>query len=105
MSRSRIALAVIFSVLYAAAFAQTPGAGETRPLPRDDRKVPATEAQKPPTPEPEAERELKRCEDFNGTLRDDCIRESRAAEGKPATGATQRPEPPTAPPPNNPIGR
>ena len=49
--------------------------------------------------------ELKRCEDYSGPMREDCLRGLRAAEGAAGAGATQRPEPPTAPPPQNPIGR
>jgi hypothetical protein len=98
----RTLTAVIFSGVCAAALAQTPGMGETRPLP-DDRKAPAGAG----TPKPRAEpgRELKRCEEFSATLREDCLREQRAADGAAAAGASRRPEPPTAPPPTNPLGR
>lgn len=73
--------------------------GETRPV-APEEKAPASEARKPPA---QPERELRRCDEVAGTLREDCLRESHAAEGKAAAGATRRPEPPTAPPPNNPA--
>ncbi|HUQ73142.1 MAG TPA: hypothetical protein VM183_00345 [Burkholderiales bacterium] len=93
-------LAAIF-LAASSALAQTPGIGETRPAP--DRKTGAPDAQKP---EPGAERALKRCSEIAGTVREDCLREERDATGaavnEAATGGTRRPEPPTAPPPQNP---
>jgi len=38
-----------------------------------------------------------RCDQFTGVLRDDCLRQERAA-----AGATRPAEPATAPPPQNP---
>jgi hypothetical protein len=101
MAAFRTALGVIFFSVCATAAAQTPGIGETRPA-APERKETGSEAHKPPA---EPERELKRCEEYSGTQREDCLRDLRAAEGKAAAGATRRPEPPTAPPPQNPTGR
>lgn len=101
MATFRTALGVIFFSVCAAASAQTPGIGETRPS-APEKKAPGHAAQKSPT---DADRELKRCEDFSGTAHEDCLRDLRAAEGRAAAGATRRPEPPTAPPPVNPAGR
>lgn len=84
-----------------AAAAQTPGIGETRPLPQEQKAPPGGETTKPPA---DSDRNLKRCDGFSGTLREDCLREQRAADGA-AAGASRRPEPPTAPPPTNPTGR
>lgn len=86
----------------AAALAQTPGLGETRPAPEERKTPPSGESAKP---RHEPNRELKRCEEFSGTLREDCLREQRASDGAAAAGASRRPEPPTAPPPTNPQGR
>lgn len=102
MKTFRTVVAVIFSGVCAAAISQTPGIGETRPVPAERKAPPNPEGQKPPA---ERERELKRCEEFSGTLREDCLREQRASDGAAAAGGTRRPEPPTAPPPNNPLGR
>ena len=98
MNAIRSALGVIFFGVCTAALAQSPGAGETRPVAPEKKSAPA-ETQRPAA---DAERELKRCEELSGTLREDCLRDQRAAEGKATAGATQRPEPPTAPPPQNP---
>ena len=98
----RTIAAVIFSAFSAAALAQTPGMGETRPLPEERKAPPSGEAAKPRA---EPIGELKRCEEFSGTPREDCLREQRASDGAAATGTSRRPEPPTAPPPTNPIGR
>ena len=103
MAKFRTAIGVIFfSTVCALAAAQTPGIGETRPMPPEKKPPAETETHKAPT---EAERELKRCDDFSGTRREDCLRELRATEGRAAAGSSRRPEPPTAPPPNNPNGR
>jgi hypothetical protein len=102
MAEFRTVIGVAFLSFCAAAFAQTPGMGDTRPMPPEKKAPPASEAQKAPA---DAERELKRCDDFSGTRREDCLRDLRAAEGRAGAGASQRPEPPTAPPPNNPHGR
>ena len=89
----RIALAVIFFSC-AAAWAQTPGLGETRP------SAPEPEKQQRDKPKAEAPR---RCAELSGTAREDCLREEKTVSGESAaTGATRRPEPPTAPPPQNP---
>ena len=99
MAKFRTAIGVIFFGVCAAAAAQTPGLGDTRPMPPEKKASPVPEAHKPAT---DSERELKRCDDFSGTRREDCLRDLRAAEGRAGAGGTQRPEPPTAPPPNNP---
>ena len=88
MAAFRTLLGVIFFCFAAAPGAQTPGVGESRPSAAQKKEPPA--------------HELKRCEEFSGTQREDCLRELRAAEGRAAAGATRRPEPPTAPPPYNP---
>lgn len=103
MDALRTAIAVIFFGICAPALAQTPGMGETRPM------APAPEEKK--AAEPDAQKRhadpghaLKRCDELSGTLREDCLREQRpmgAGAGGEA-GATRRPEPPTAPPPQNP---
>ena len=102
MAKFRRLWGVIFYGVCAVAAAQTPGMGETRPMPAEKKAPQDTDAHKAPT---ESDRELKRCDDFSGTRREDCLRELRAAEGRAAAGATRRPEPPTAPPPNNPDAR
>jgi len=101
-TKIRTLAAVIVSGFYAAALAQTPGMGETRPVPDERKAPPGAETTKPRA---EPSRELKRCEEFSGTLREDCLREQRATDGAAGAGATRRPEPPTAPPPTNPLGR
>ena len=104
MAKFRTALGVIFFGVCTAATAQTPGIGDTRPMAAEKKAPPASEAHKAPA-ESSGERELKRCDDFAGTRREDCLRDLRAAEGRAGSGGTQRPEPPTAPPPTNPLGR
>jgi hypothetical protein len=101
MSAFRTAMAVIFFGICAPALAQTPGIGETRPVAPEpqEKKSAAADAAKPQT---DAQRALKRCDELSGTLREDCLRENRAAAGEAGAGATRRPEPPTAPPPQNP---
>ena len=92
----RTVIAVIFFSC-TAAWAQLPGLGETRPRP----------------PEPEKQQEKgktdrpvqgdSRCSDLQGTAREDCLREEKSVSGDSApAGATLRPEPATAPPPQNP---
>jgi len=82
-------------LLSSAAFAQTPGIGETRPAPAKD-EVP------PPAPSERSQgapaREISRCEKLADAQRERCLREGRNA----ATGGTRRTEPATAPPPQNP---
>lgn len=105
-AKFRTLAAVIFYGFCAAALAQTPGMGETRPGPEERKAPPGGETAKPRAePRGEPIGELKRCEEFSGTLREDCLREQRASDGAAAAGASRRPEPPTAPPPTNPLGR
>jgi hypothetical protein len=99
MAKFRTAMSVIFFGVCTAAAAQTPGLGDTRTLPPEKKAPPATESSRTP---PESGHELKRCDDYSGTMREDCLRELRAAEGAAAAGASRRPVPPTAPPPQNP---
>jgi len=102
----RTLASVIFCGFCSAALAQTPGMGETRPMPEERKAPPGSETVKPRAePRGETSGELKRCEEFTGTLREDCLREQRAADGAAGAGASRRPEPPTAPPPTNPHGR
>lgn len=88
-----------------AAFAQTPGLGETRPVDPAARDEATIDAKKPPAPpasparsRSDNDRAPSRCAALAGTARDDCLREEHPA----STGATQRAEPPSAPPPQNP---
>jgi hypothetical protein len=90
--------AICFSV-GAIAAAQTPGMGDTREAPPEKKAPPVSETHKSQT---QSGHELKRCEEYTGTMREDCLRGLRAAEGAAAAGNTRRPEPPTAPPPQNP---
>lgn len=99
MAKFRTALSVIFFSVCTAAAAQTPGLGDTRAMPPEKKAPPAPQMQKSPG---ESGHELKRCDDYSGTRREDCLRDLRAAEGAAAAGASRRPEPPTAPPPQNP---
>ena len=99
MAKFRTAVSLIFLGACATAAAQTPGMGDTRASSAAKKEPPGHEAQKAPTG---SSHELKRCDEVSGTQREDCLRELRAAEGRSAAGATRRPEPPTAPPPNNP---
>lgn len=79
-----------------AAWAQLPGLGETRPAPPEPEKQ--QEKAKPDRP-PQG----SRCSDLTGPAREDCLREEKSLSGdNAAAGATRRPEPPTAPPPQNP---
>ena len=91
-------------LLSSAAFAQTPGIGETRPAapgpqeqsaPAKDDALPATPAERPQST---ADRDMRRCEKLADAQREQCLRE----EGKAAAGGTRRAEPATAPPPQNP---
>ena len=99
MAEFRTTVGVILLVVCAAAGAQTPGMGDTREVPPEKKAPPPPEHRKAQT---ESGHELKRCDDYAGTMREDCLRNLRNAEGAAAAGDTQRPEPPTAPPPNNP---
>ena len=75
--------------------------GDTREVPPEKKAPPTPEHRKSQT-ESGGGHELKRCDDYSGTMREDCLRGLRNAEGAAASGNTRRPEPPTAPPPNNP---
>ena len=87
-----------------AAFAQTPGLGETRPVDPAARDEASADVKKPPAPpaapersQSDSDRALSRCTELSGTARDDCVRDEHAA-----AGTTRRAEPPSAPPPQNP---
>lgn len=99
MAKFRTLLGVIFCGLCAVAAAQTPGLGETREAAPEKKAPPVSETHPSRT---ESGHELKRCEEYTGTMREDCLRGLRAAEGAAGAGNTRRPEPPTAPPPQNP---
>ena len=94
----RTLLAVIFFSC-SATWAQTPGLGETRPrAPEPERQ------QDEKSGKTEAPRGATRCSELSGAAREDCLREEKSVSGESAgaTGTTRRPEPPTAPPPQNP---
>ena len=103
MKLVRAALLTLF--FSGAALAQTPGMGETRPLPpsREDPPPALGDSQEPHGPDARprmpAERDpaLTRCPQLVGEP-EECLREERSAVG----GATRPAEPPTAPPPQNP---
>jgi hypothetical protein len=99
MAKFRTVVGAIFFCICTAAAAQTPGMGDTRPVPPEKKAPVAPETGKTQS---ESGHELKRCDGYSGTMREDCLRELRAAEGAAAAGASRRPEPPTAPPPQNP---
>jgi hypothetical protein len=99
MANFRTLCGVILTGLSAVAAAQTPGMGDTRAAPTEKQAPPEPESRRSPS---EPGHELKRCNDYSGTRREDCLRGLRAAEGAAGAGATRRPEPPTAPPPQNP---
>jgi hypothetical protein len=99
--------ATIFALLFSSlALAQTPGLGDTRPVPpsgRDDAPPALGDSKEPRAPQSpprpsDADRALSRCQELPGAPRDDCLREERSAAG----GESRRAEPPTAPPPQNP---
>ena len=103
MKHARVALVTLLWSI--AAFAQTPGLGETRPVDpaaRDEANPDVKKPQAPPAgPEhsqSDNDRAPGRCAELTGTVRDDCLREERSG----GAGATRRPEPPSAPPPQNP---
>ena len=92
----------LFAVIFfgcTAAWAQMPGLGETRPRAPDPEKQQEEKASKT-----EAPRSATRCSELSGPAREDCLREEKSVSGENAgaAGATRRPEPPTAPPPQNP---
>jgi hypothetical protein len=96
-----IFVALVTGLAASMAFAQTPGLGETRPVDRAARDETTADVKKPPAPErsqSDNDRVPGRCAELAGIARDDCLREERTANA----GATRRPEPPTAPPPQNP---
>jgi len=84
-----------------AAFAQTPGIGETRPAPQE-QNAPAKDEALPPAPaersQSAADRDSSRCEKLADAQRAQCLRDERNA----AAGGSRRAEPATAPPPQNP---
>jgi hypothetical protein len=103
MKRTVVALVTLLAA--GAAFAQTPGLGETRPVDPAARDAAGADVKQPPAQPASPERAQSdngrapgRCDELSGTARDDCLREDRAA----GAGATRRPEPPSAPPPQNP---
>ena len=76
-----------------------PGLGETRPRAPDPEKQ-----QEQKSTRTEAPRSASRCSELAAPAREDCLREEKSVSGENAgaSGATRRPEPPTAPPPQNP---
>jgi hypothetical protein len=100
MKRTVVALVTLLAG--GAALAQTPGLGETRPIDPAARDAASADVKKPPAAPGRAQsdddRAPSRCAELPATARDDCVREDRAA----GAGATRRPEPPSAPPPQNP---
>jgi len=78
--------------------AQTPGAGETRPAPPPSPD--AAEKDRLPKPAADSDRALARCQALAAEQRDECLRKER--ERSAAAGGERAPEPPTAPPPQNP---
>jgi len=104
MKLGRAALLTLF--FSSAALAQTPGMGETRPLPpsREDPPPALGDSHEPRAPDVRprlpAERDatLLRCQQLAVAQREACLREERSAAG----GASRSAEPPTAPPPQNP---
>jgi hypothetical protein len=104
MKLVRAALLTLF--FSGAALAQTPGIGETRPLPpsRQDPPPALGDSQEPrgsdvrPRMPSEGDPALIRCQQLVGAQREECLREERSAAG----GTTRPAEPPTAPPPQNP---
>ncbi len=95
-------------LLSSAAYAQTPGIGETRPTPPslDEQRGPVGSGTgKEPAPEvtPEkrhsaSDREMSRCDKLSQEQRATCLREERDA----AAGSSRRAEPATSTPPQNP---
>ncbi len=95
-------------LLSSAAFAQTPGMGETRPAPPslDESRGPVGDGTgKPPAPDvapgkqhAASDREISRCQKLSDEMRAQCLRDERAA----AAGGSRRAEPATSTPPQNP---
>ena len=100
--------ALVSALTACAAFAQTPGIGETRPTPPslDEQRGPVgggTGKEAPPGLDAEkahsrSDRAINRCEKMDEAQRERCLRE----EGRSAAGGTRHAEPATAPPPQNP---
>ena len=85
-------------LLSTAAFAQTPGIGDTRPTPPslDEQRGPVGAGTgKEPAP---VTKQVSRCDKVADAQREQCLRDERNA----ASGDTRRAEPATAPPPQNP---
>lgn len=100
-----ICITLLAFVFVNVASAQTPGLGETRPLPEDavKQEPPSAEGKAGPEALPRPERsesdaEIARCKGLSGAPRDECLHDERSA----TTGASRRAEPPSAPPPQNP---
>ena len=104
----KLARAAVLTVFFShAAMAQTPGLGDTRPVPSPSREdppaalgdshEPRAPVAQPPT-RAESDPVRIRCEQFAGAEREDCLRDERSSAG----GATRPAEPPTGPPPQNP---
>lgn len=106
MKTIRVALAA-FVLFGSAAYAQTPGIGETRPTPPalDEQRGPVgggTGKEPAPIGAPEkprsaSDRDISRCDKLSDTMRDECLRNERSA-----AGGTRRAEPATSTPPQNP---
>jgi hypothetical protein len=103
----RFAVALITLLAAGVTSAQTPGLGQTRPAAPDtpSETAPADRPLNVPQTPPESasqktetDRTLARCRELEGNARETCMRDERT----PGAGATRRPEPPTAPPPQNP---
>jgi len=78
--------------------AQTPGAGDIRPVPPSSE--PSEQKEKLPKPATDSDRALARCQALAAEQRDECLRKER--ERSAASGAERASEPATAPPPQNP---
>jgi hypothetical protein len=99
---------VAFALSAGAAFAQTPGIGETRPTPPslDEQRGPvgggtgkeAAPVGAPEKPRSASDQEISRCDKLSDATRDECLRHERSAAG----GGTRRAEPATSTPPQNP---
>ena len=103
-----IRLAFAAMLLSSAAFAQTPGMGETRPTPPslDEQRGPVgggTQNEPAPQVSPAkrhsaSDAEISRCEKLTNEPRTQCLREERSA----AAGNSRQAEPATSTPPQNP---
>ena len=96
--RMRLFSLIALALFCSAAAAQAPGVGETRP-PAPGPEAPDRQ-HKLPKPAAESDRALARCEALALELRDECLRKEHERDA--AAGAGRAPEPPTAPPPQNP---